>query len=219
MMHDSSREFIPAAVSLPESFVYVRDIIPDIVIDIRYFTENNFTGCRIDGYEAPACILTRDAALALKQVQTELHKSGLGLKIFDAYRPQSAVRHFVRWAQDHADQKMKSRFYPDLDKQDLFSLGFIVEQSGHSRGSTVDLTIVSLDVGTMRELDMGTEWDYFGSSSAPSDTTVSNAQRANRMLLQDVMHRAGFVPVDQEWWHFTLKDEPYPDTYFDFPVK
>jgi D-alanyl-D-alanine dipeptidase len=125
----------------------------------------------------------------------------------------------VRWAQDHADQKMKHRYYPDLEKQDLFARGYIVEKSGHSRGSTVDLTIVLLDGGAMPELDMGTEWDYFGSRSAPSDMTVSNDQRANRMLLQDVMQRAGFAPVDQEWWHFTLQNEPYPDTYFDIPVK
>ena len=210
---------MPTAVSLPEHFVYVRDIIPDIMIDIRYFTENNFAGCRIDGYEAPVCILTREATLALKQAQTELRTSGLGLKIFDAYRPQRAVRHFVRWARDSTDQKMKQRYYPDLDKDDLFELGYIVEKSGHSRGSTVDLTIVSLDGGGIPELDMGTEWDYFGSRSAPADMTVSNAQRANRMLLQDLMHRTGFAPVDQEWWHFTLRNEPYPDTYFDFPVK
>lgn len=206
-----------SADGLPDGFVYVRDVIPDIREDIRYFADDNFVGNRIDGYEKPVSILTKDAAIALKAVQSELSAFGLGLQVYDAYRPQQAVDHFVRWARDLDDTRMKSRYYPDVAKQDLFRLGYIAAKSGHSRGSTVDLTIVSND--NFKALDMGTTWDHFGPESWPSYSKLTASQRANRMLLHNVMLKHGFKPLQEEWWHFTLANEPFPDTYFDFVVE
>ncbi len=208
------------AAGIPDGFVYVSEVIPDIVEDLRYYGENNFLGARVDGYEAPRAVLSKPAALALKGVQDDLRPFGLGLKIFDAYRPQRAVNHFVRWAKDLKDTKNKAGFYPDVDKKHLFRDGYIASKSGHTRGSTVDLTIVSLqkpDVG--RQLDMGTTFDYFGKASWPFNLTMDAGVRANRLLLQSLMVKHGFDLYDKEWWHFTLKNEPYPDTYFDFPIR
>ncbi len=205
---------------LPEGFVYLSEEIPDIVVDLRYYGENNFLGARVDGYEAPRAILSKPAALALKGVQEDLRAFGLGLKIFDAYRPQRAVDHFVRWAKDLKDTKNKARFYPDVDKKNLFRDGYIASKSGHTRGSTVDLTIISLqkpDVG--RQLDMGTTFDYFGEASWPGNLAMDAGVRGSRMLLQTLMRKHGFAGYSKEWWHFSLKNEPYPDTYFDFPIK
>lgn len=207
------------AGKLPDNFVYIEDLIPDIRSEIRYFSENNFVGQRIDGYEKPECVLTKKAALALQEVQAELKSFGLGLKVYDCYRPQRAVNHFVRWARDLDDTRMKHQYYPDVDKKNLFKDGYIAEKSGHSRGSTVDLTIVPLEPDDAMELDMGTKWDFFGPESWPSSLQVSAVQRVHRMLLHLVMTKHGFNPLMEEWWHFTLADEPFPDSYFDFVVK
>ena len=206
--------------SLPGSFIYVNEIIPDIQVELRYFTSHNFVGERIDGYQASRCILTREAAEALKGVQDDLKPFGLGLKVYDAYRPQRAVDRFVKWAKNLNDTKMQQEFYPQVRKENLFKEDYIAEKSGHSRGSTVDLTIVSLtgpEAGT--DLDMGTGFDFFGPESWPDYAGISAGPRAHRMLLLLVMEKHGFKPYPKEWWHFTLKDEPYPDIYFDFPIR
>ena len=203
--------------TLPEDFVLVGEAIPDALLDIRYCTTYNFVGARIDGYEAPVAVLTKEAADALKLVSDDMKQQGLRLVIYDAYRPQQAVDHFVRWAEDIADTRMKSVFYPDVDKADLFEKGFIARRSGHSRGSTVDLTLLDEKSGTL--LDMGGPFDFFGELSHPDYAGVTPAQHANRMLLQSAMVKRGFKPLSTEWWHFTLVDEPYPKTFFDFPVR
>lgn len=205
------------ARSLPEGFVYLDEIIPDAIYEVRYYTDYNFVGRRVDGYMVPRVVLTVEAADALAGVAGELREKGLVLKIFDGYRPQQAVDHFVRWAQDLDDQKMKAHFYPEVDKKDLFRLGYIAEKSGHSRGSTVDLTLA--DAITKDELDMGSGFDFFGEISHHDTHLVTHQQRQNRELLKDVMVRYGFIPYPEEWWHYTLAAEPYPDTYFDFPIK
>ena len=208
---------IVTASLLPKEFVYIKDIIPDIQIELRYCTADNFVGRRIDGYIKPKCILTKQAALSLKKVQTDLKSFGLGLKIYDAYRPQCAVDDFIKWAKDLKDIKMKAQYYPDVAKKDLFKDGYIAEKSSHSRGSTVDLTII--DLNTANELDMGGGFDFFSPISWPSSLTVTPTQRAHRMLLQVLMTNHGFNKYDQEWWHFTLKNEPFPETYFNFPIQ
>lgn len=208
------------ADQLPEGFVYVNEVVPDMKVELRYYTTDNFIGELIDGYFEPRCILTKSAAEALKKVQEDLKPFGLGLKIYDAYRPQRAVNHFVRWAKDLQDTKMKSKYYSDLEKKDLFSQGYIAEKSSHSRGSTVDLTIVSMDSKEeVEELDMGTGFDLFSPKSWPDNLSMCAPQRAHRLMLQTLMKIHGFNPYPQEWWHFTLKNEPFPDTYFNFPVK
>jgi D-alanyl-D-alanine dipeptidase len=207
------------AGDLPDGFVYLQDVIPGITLEIRYYTADNFVGRRIRGYESPVCILSRKAAQALSRVQAELNAFYLGLMIYDAYRPQQAVDHFVKWAKDLTDTKMKAEYYPDVNKKDLFRDGYIAQKSSHSRGSTVDVTIVSLGADARRKLDMGTPWDFFGPRSWPGSRSVSPAQRAHRMLLQKVMTAHGFRPLKEEWWHFTLGDEPFPNQYFNFAVK
>jgi D-alanyl-D-alanine dipeptidase len=192
---------------------------------MRYFGKDNFVGARIDGYEAARCLLTRQAAAALARVQRDLASQGFGLKVFDCYRPARAVAHFVRWARDLKDVRRKADYYPDVDKRDLFRLGYIAPRSGHSRGSTVDLTLVrhaplgpaTADVDM--EMDMGTRFDFFGVQSWPSSRAVSAQAQANRKLLATAMRRGGFTPYDREWWHFTLRGEPYPNSYFNFVVK
>ena len=204
--------------ALPDGFVYVDEAIPEIVVELKYTTDDNFVGQPIDGYRHEHAILSAPAATALAEVQATLQPFGLGLKVFDAYRPQRAVDHFVRWGQDLDDQRTKSDFYPDVAKEDLFEEGYIAARSGHSRGSTVDLTIVYRDVsGAAHELDMGSSYDFFGPISWPDSPSVTARQRANRALLQQVMITHGFTYYAREWWHFTLADEPYADTYFDFP--
>ena len=197
-------------------FVLVADYIPSVIQEIRYYSSYNFIGERIDGYEAPVALLTREAARALKLVSSEMIVKGYRLKIFDAYRPTTAVRHFILWGIEDTDIRMKPYFYPDLEKQELFAKGYIAKQSSHSRGSTVDLTL--LDMATGKEVDMGSPFDFFGEISHPDYKGITDEQFENRMFLQDAMKRAGFLPMDCEWWHFTLADEPYPDTYFQFPV-
>ena len=197
-------------------FVLLSDAVPDAVLEIRYYSTYNFVGARIDGYEEPVALLTKEAAAALKEVSDDVIAQGYRLKIYDAYRPQKAVDHFVRWAEDTADVKMKEYFYPDLEKDVLFPLGYIAEHSGHSRGSTVDLTL--FDMKTEKEADMGGTFDFFGELSHPDYKDITDEQYANRMILREAMLRHGFKPLDEEWWHFTLENEPYPDTYFTFPV-
>jgi len=205
---------------LPHGFVYVDKVIPDIVVDLRYYTEHNFVGQRIDGYLKPKCILTNKAANALFHVQKELKPFGLGLKIFDAYRPQRAVDHFVRWANNLEDTRTKSEFYPDIDKNVLIKDGYIAVRSSHSRGSTVDLTIISLQSGKPEEeLNMGTGFDFFGPASWPLSLNLPPDQRAHRMLLHVLMKKHGFKHYQEEWWHFTLENEPFLETYFNFPVE
>ena len=198
-------------------FVSVGAAIPDALLDVRYYTTYNFVGARIDGYEQPVVLLTREAATALKKVSDDLLERGLRLVVYDAYRPQRAVDHFARWAEDVTDDRMKAVFYPEVDKADLFERGFIARRSGHSRGSTVDLTLLDEKSGTL--LDMGGPFDFFGELSHPDYAGVTAQQHRNRMLLREAMLAHGFKPLSTEWWHFTLRDEPYPDTYFDFPVR
>ena len=197
-------------------FVLLADFVPGIVQEIRYYSTYNFVGERIDGYEEPVALLTVEAARALKAVANEVNAQGYRLKIFDAYRPANAVRRFVLWGIEDLDLRMKPYFYPDLEKQELFKQGYIASQSSHSRGSAVDLTL--LDMRTGREMDMGSPFDLFSELSHPDSRAVTEEQYENRRFLQSAMTRNGFLPIDCEWWHFALKDEPCPDTYFEFPV-
>ena len=197
-------------------FVQLAEFVPGIVQEIRYYSTYNFIGERIDGYEEPCALLTIEAARALKAVSSELIVQGYRLKVFDAYRPACAVKHFVLWGIEDQDVRMKPYFYPDLEKQALFAEGYIARRSSHSRGSAVDLTL--LDMKTGREADMGSPFDLFSEASHPDYRGVTDEQFENRMLLQKAMIRNGFRPIDCEWWHFSLANEPYPDTYFNFPV-
>ena len=198
-------------------FVLLSEAVPDAILETRYYSTYNFVGDRINGYEAPVAYLTKAAAKALREVSDELVSRGYRLKIYDAYRPQRAVNHFEEWAKDLDDTRMKKYFYPELNKDVLFDQGYIAHRSGHSRGSTVDLTL--FDMTTEKEADMGGTFDYFGELSHPDYKDITEAQYQNRMLLREVMVKHGFKPLAEEWWHFTLKDEPYPNTYFTFPVK
>jgi D-alanyl-D-alanine dipeptidase len=202
---------------IPDNFVYLREVVPGIVEDVRYYSGNNFIGERVPGYEAPRVILTLEAALALQQVQQDLAYAGLALKVYDGYRPQRAVDFFGQWAADAGDTRRKHEYYPRLDKQDLFPQGYLLKQSSHSRGSTVDLTLIDAPSGG--EVDMGTPFDYFDPLSWPSALSIAPEQRANRLLLRLAMVNRGFVPVEEEWWHFTLGNEPYPSRYFDFVIR
>ena len=200
----------------PSGFVVLADHVPGIIQEIRYYSTYNFIGERIDGYEEPCALLTIEAARALKAVSNEMFVKGYRLKVFDGYRPACAVKQFVMWGIEDTDIRMKPYFYPDLDKQDLFIKGYIASRSSHSRGSTIDLTLFDMASGT--EVDMGSPFDLFSEKSHPDCRDITDEQYQNRMLLQDVMIRNGFVPIDCEWWHFTLENEPYPDTFFEFPV-
>ena len=198
-------------------FVNLTDVVPDAILEIRYYSTYNFVGARVDGYLEPTALLTRKAADSLRAVSDDLKKQGYRLKIFDAYRPQCAVDHFVRWAADVNDTLMKPYFYPDVPRDRLFELGYIAKKSGHTRGSTVDLTL--FDMATEKEVDMGGTFDWFGLESHPDYQGITPEQYHNRMILREAMLRHGFKPIGEEWWHFTLKDEPFPNTYFTFPVK
>ena len=200
----------------PSGFVVLGDFIPGLIQEIRYCSTYNFIGDRIDGYEQPVALLTVEAARKLKSAANELNVQGYRLKVFDAYRPACAVKHFVLWGIEDQDIRMKPYFYPDLQKQELFARGYIASRSSHSRGSTVDLTL--LDMATGKEVDMGSPFDLFSEISHPDCRLITDEQYENRMILQKVMVRNGFEPLDCEWWHFTLRDEPHPDTYFEFPV-
>ena len=201
-----------------EDFVDLKELMPNLRSDIRYYGSNNFVGRPIEGYNEPKCLLTKEAAHALKKVQDELERLGFGLLIYDAYRPQRASDYFVEWAKDEADDTMKMQYYPNVDKKDLFARGYISVKSGHSRGSTVDLTIVSLK--TKQILNMGSPYDLFDEvSSIDATQGISKNQHSLRLLLKRRMEKHGWQSYPKEWWHFTLKDEPYPDTYFDFPIE
>ena len=229
------------APSSGPDLVSIVDVDPTIVVEARYFGSHNFIGRRIDGYEAPKCLLAREAALALAEVQAELRPFGLGLKTYDCYRPTRAVADFAAWARNIGDTKMKTAFYPDIDKTRLFELGYIAERSGHSRGSTVDLTLIPLPAPPQpayrdgdplvsctaaigqrfpdNSLDMGTGYDCFSELSHTVNPRVGQTAARNRLLLKAVMEKHGFVNYAQEWWHFTFRPEPYPDSYFDLPVR
>jgi D-alanyl-D-alanine dipeptidase len=226
--------------SIPAGFVEIREVIPDIILDLRYTTSHNFLGVPVEGYNAEKCYITKAAADSLAKVQTELRNFSLSLKIYDAYRPQRAVDHFVRWAKDLSDTLTKKEFYPAVDKGRLFVDGYIAEKSGHSRGSTVDLTIVPIPLPQQpgfdvtdqckcfesvdkrfkdNSIDMGTGFDCFNELSHTKNILLSPQQRANRLLLYSLMEKYGFKNLSEEWWHFTLKNEPYPNTYFDFLIE
>ncbi|MCO7186657.1 M15 family metallopeptidase [Tenacibaculum sp. XPcli2-G] len=214
--------FLLAALSiqsqkLPEGFTYIKEVSPTIQVELRYCHTNNFMGVPVNGYEENILIATTPTAKALKKVQNELANQKLGLKIYDAYRPQTAVNHFVKWARVMNDTLMKQQYYPEVNKRHLFKKGYISSKSGHSRGSTVDLTIIRLETG--EELDMGSPYDFFGVSSHITYEKLTKQQKKNRQLLQTVMRKHGFRPYSKEWWHFTLRGEPFPKTFFDFPVK
>lgn len=198
-------------------FVYLDQVLKGAKYDARYYSGDNFVGTRIDGYESPRVLLTQPAARALAEVESDLSLSGLELKIFDGYRPQRAVEHFKRWAADLGDTRTQARYYPQLRKSALFEDGYIAKHSGHSRGSTVDLTLIDAQSG--RELDMGSPFDFFGPISHHGTALISAQQMRNRETLRSAMQRHGFEPYGNEWWHYTLKQEPYTDRYFDFPVK
>ena len=199
----------------PSGFVVLGEFIPDIIQEIRYYSTYNFVGERIDGYEQPCALMTIEAATALKAVSDDLKAKGYRLKIYDAYRPQSGVDHFMRWAKSN-DTSMKKYFYPTIAKDRIIPEGYVAVKSGHSRGSTVDLTL--FDMKTGKEVDMGGTFDHFGIESHPDYKKITKQQYKNRMILREAMVKHGFKPLEEEWWHFTLKDEPYPDTYFTFPV-
>lgn len=208
--------YVPSLYALPSAFVYLRDVNPGIQQEMRYAASHNFMGRPVKGYKKAECILTRQAALALSSVQKELEKSSLSLKVYDCYRPVTAVADFMAWSRDPREQRMKQEFYPRVNKADLFRLGYIAEKSGHSRGSTVDLTIVSADG---RGIDMGTGFDYLDEMSHNNHHAVSARAYNNRLFLRQIMVRHGFVPYEMEWWHFTLQNEPYADKYFNFIVE
>jgi D-alanyl-D-alanine dipeptidase len=203
--------------NLPKEFVYLSNIDLTIQSELRYFSNNNFIGKKIDGYNDNCVIATKEMADALHSVQQTLLKKGFSLKIFDAYRPQQAVNHFVRWAKVLDDTLMKKEYYPIVPKSELFKRGYIASKSGHSRGSTVDLTIVHVKTG--KELDMGSPFDFFGIESHPLSKKIGVDQKKNRFLLRKVMIENNFRPYKNEWWHFTLRHEPFPTTYFNFPIE
>ncbi|TYQ15148.1 UNVERIFIED_CONTAM: D-Ala-D-Ala dipeptidase VanX [Acetivibrio alkalicellulosi] len=213
--------FLPQKIAkkqlLPEGFVYLNEIVPEIHVDMRYSTHNNFTGRIVPGYYSNSCILTYEAAIALKEVQNTLREDGIGLIVYDGYRPQSAVDSFVKWVNDPLDQLMKESYYPDIDKSKLISLGYIARRSAHSRGSTVDLSLICLQTGL--ELDMGGPFDFFGEKSGYYYKNLTDIQKQNRALLRTTMENKGFRFYSKEWWHFTLQNEPFPNTFFDFPVR
>ena len=208
---------VSAQTTRPASFVDAATVVPNLVVDLRYLGADNFVGRPIEGYEKPICYLTGEAAAALAEVARDLEPQGLAVKAFDCYRPVRAVAHFVRWARDLRDEARKADYYPQVDKRHLFRDGYIAARSGHSRGSTIDMTLVRRDGG--KELDMGTPFDFFSPRSAPGDKGVSAEAQASRRLLADAMRKRGFTPYSKEWWHFTLREEPFPDTFFDFPVR
>lgn len=203
--------------AIPEGFMEVQAAIPDLVVDLRYAKTNNFVGQKVPGYHSEKAILSVAATTALAKVQNELKIYGLGIKFFDGYRPQQAVNHFVQWAKMPNDTLMKAQYYPNLSKSMLFEQQYIASRSGHSRGSSIDLTLIHFN--TCQELDMGSSYDFFGEISNLDYWDLTQKQIWNRQLLQKVMKRHGFRSYAQEWWHFTLHDEPFPNTYFNFPIK
>jgi zinc D-Ala-D-Ala dipeptidase len=229
------------AAQVPASFVDVSQTDSSIVMDIRYAGPHNFIGEKIDGYDAPKCLLTREAAKSLAEVQADLKRFSLSLKVYDCYRPQRSVDRFVEWGKALNDQRMKAEFYPNEEKKDVFDDGYIAKKSSHSRGSTVDLTIVPIPLPQQEKyrqgqklsscelpankrfkdnsIDMGTGFDCFSELSHPENPEIGSQQRTGRALLRIIMEKHGFASYDKEWWHFTLKDEPFPKTFFDFVIE
>jgi D-alanyl-D-alanine dipeptidase len=232
---------IAAAAALAQDFVSIADVDPTIVIEARYATSHNFIGRPVEGYHAQKCMLTKEAAAALAQVQSDIRPFGYSLKVYDCYRPQRGVNDFMAWAKDVDDQKMKKEFYPRVDKRESFKLGYVAEKSGHSRGSTIDLTMIPLPVVATRpyregerlvdctaparkrfpdnSLDMGTGYDCFDPLAATANPALTPEQRKNRLLLKSAMEKRGFKNYEKEWWHFTLANEPFPQTYFDVEIR
>jgi D-alanyl-D-alanine dipeptidase len=226
---------------MPEAFIDIQKVIPEVLLDIRYYGPHNFVGEKVDGYLAPKCYLTKEAAEALGKVQQDLAPYSLSLKVYDCYRPQRAVNHFVRWATEIENTKTMREFYPTIDKRNLFKDGYIDSKSGHSRGSTVDLTIVPLPAPVQADyipgqklsecylpaehrfgdnsIDMGTGFDCFHELSNTANANIGRQQKINRLLLKSLMEKHGFRNYDKEWWHYTLKNEPCPDTYFNFVIE
>lgn len=223
---------------LPPGFVYLHDYVENFEFSLRYFGEDNFVGAKIDGYEREVVIVTKETAIALSKVQLQVNSDGFNLVVYDSYRPQRAVNHFIRWTEDETDQKTKSWFYPNIEKSKIFELGYLSKRSGHSRGSTIDLSLIEqnknlhkiaahsrklldnseitfLDDGS---LDMGSSFDLLDSASHYENNLISDKHKARRNYLKDTMVKHGFKPYSKEWWHFTLENEPFPDTFFDFPV-
>lgn len=207
-------------MALPSGFVYLEEVDSSIIQEVKYFTHDNFIGRPIKGYAVSKCILTQEAAFALSKLQAVLLSQGLSLKVYDSYRPQTAVNDFIRWSQNPNDQKMKKDYYPNIDKADFFKLGYLAEKSSHTRGSTLDLTLVYLpgDKEKPVEMAMGTPFDFMDELSHSLNPNIQGEEKNNRLFLRNQMQKAGFEPYEKEWWHFTLKNEPYPDTYFNFPV-
>ena len=203
---------------LPEGFIFLSDQIPELIVELRYASKDNFMGREIKGYRIGQKIVgTYHLAKALQKVQIKLKKEGLGLKLFDAYRPQQAVDDFIQWSKISSDTLAKEKYYPNIPKDSLFNYGYIASKSGHSRGSTIDLTLIYL-FGEKKgqELDMGGYWDYFNVNSKYNFKLLSQKQKDNRGILRNTMILNGFLPYEKEWWHFTLKNEPFSDKYFDF---
>lgn len=200
----------------PDDFVCISDYVDDAILDIRYFSSYNFVGEKIDGYLAPRPLMTKPAAIALASAAKELRAQGYRIIVYDTYRPKKAIKHFIRWVEDDNSKGLKADFFPKYDKKMLFKLGFISKKSGHSRGSTIDLGLVTKD---SKLVDMGGFFDYFDDVSNADYENISDEQKNNRKILKDAMIKAGFRGIKSEWWHFTLKNEPYPNTYFDFDVK
>ena len=201
--------------NLEDGFVYLKDIDDSIIVDLKYYSSENFTGRFVDGYLANKAILTNEAGIALSNAQKDFNKLGYSLILYDAYRPQSAVDFFVRWSTNLNDTIFKNLYYPDIKKSNLFKLGYIAYKSGHSRGSTIDVSLV--DITTNKEIDMGTIFDYFGIESHTFYDNLTENQKANRLLLYEIMSNNGFQNYSKEWWHYTLKNEPF-QKYFDFLI-
>lgn len=211
--------------TLPTGFVDVQEVIPSILVDLKYLGSDNFVGRPIPGYNTSRVILSKEATSALANIQTELQQFGLSLLIYDAYRPTQAVDAFVAWSNEPEDKTIKQKYYPTLTKKEIFDQRYIMKKSSHSRGSTVDLTIVSLN-NTQNQhntlyipLDMGGIFDFFGKESHPNFQNITPQQKANRLFLRTIMTKYGFTPISNEWWHFTLAKEPFPETYFNFPIE
>ena len=201
---------------MEKGFVFLDEVIPDVRIDAKYYSDDNFTGANVDGYKANKVVGTVEMALALVKASILAQRQGLGLLLWDGYRPIRAVQRFMEWAIQPDDGKTKQAYYPNVSKMQMISLGYISKKSGHSRGSTIDLSLYYLSTGEL--LDMGGNFDFMDISSHHNAKGISHTAATNRSLLQSIMEKSGFIPYENEWWHYTLKDEPYPTTYFDFVI-
>ena len=208
---------VPKARELPEGFVYLDELIEDCIIDAKYAGTDNFMGRPADGYEQPLVVASREVAEGCVKAAEILRKQGYLLKVYDAYRPQRAVRRFVEWVHEAEDTRTKAAHYPNVERARMIELGYIAARSGHSRGSTVDLTLYRLDTGAL--LEMGGDFDLMDVRSHHGAPGISPEAAQNRAHLKELMGSCGFAPYENEWWHYRLENEPYPDTYFDFPIE